>query len=195
MMNWKSMENLKVLAQMQYKSKEKMMKKIFTIMLCAVISMAVITGCGSDKKADTDTKNDGTSETSVYTYEINGVSVAMNENMEPLVEKLGEADNYFESESCAFQGMDKVYTYGSVKITTYPKDDKDYVYTIELLDDTVSTPEGISIGSSKSDVEEKYGKASDETDTSYIYKKGDSQLSFIFDGDDVSSIVYNAITD
>lgn len=180
---------------MQYKSKEKMMKKIFTIMLCAVMSMAVITGCGSDKKADTDTKNDGTSETSVYTYEINGVSVAMNENMEPLVEKLGEADNYFESESCAFQGMDKVYTYGSVKITTYPKDDKDYVYTIELLDDTVSTPEGISIGSSKSDVEEKYGKASDETDTSYIYKKGDSQLSFIFDGDDVSSIVYNAITD
>lgn len=180
---------------MQYKSKEKMMKKIFTIMLCAVMSMAVITGCGSDKKADTDTKKDGTSETSVYTYEINGVSVAMNENMEPLVEKIGEADNYFESESCAFQGMDKVYTYGSVKITTYPKDDKDYVYTIELLDDTVSTPEGISIGSSKSDVEEKYGKASDETDTSYIYKKGDSQLSFIFDGDDVSSIVYNAITD
>lgn len=73
----------------------------------------------------------------------------MNENMEPLVKKLGDADNYFESDSCAFQGKDKVYTYGSVKITTYPKDNKDYVYTIELLDDTVSTPEGISIGSDK----------------------------------------------
>lgn len=27
----------------------------------------------------------------------------MNENMEPLVKKLGDADNYFESDSCAFQ--------------------------------------------------------------------------------------------
>ena len=35
----------------------------------------------------------------------------------------------------------------------------------------------------------------DSTETSYIYKKGDSQLSFIFDGDNVSSIVYNAITE
>lgn len=85
--------------------------------------------------------------------------------------KLGDADNYFESDSCAFQGKDKVYTYGSVKITTYPKDNKDYVYTIELLDDTVSTPEGISIGSDKKAVEEKYGDASDSTETSYIYKK------------------------
>ena len=110
----------------------------------------------------------------------------MNENMEPLVKKLGDADNYFESDSCAFQGKDKVYTYGSVKITTYPKDNKDY---------TVSTPEGISIGSDKKAVEEKYGDASDSTETSYIYKKGDSQLSFIFDGDNVSSIVYNAITE
>ena len=87
------------------------------------------------------------------------------------------------------------YIHGSVKITTYPKDNKDYVYTIELLDDTVSTPEGISIGSDKKAVEEKYGDASDSTETSYIYKKGDSQLSFIFDGDSVSSIVYNAITE
>ncbi len=131
----------------------------------------------------------------VFTYDLKGVTVAMNENMEPLVKKLGDADNYFESDSCAFQGKDKVYTYGSVKITTYPKDNKDYVYTIELLDDTVSTPEGISIGSDKKAVEEKYGDASDSTETSYIYKKGDSQLSFIFDGDNVSSIVYNAITE
>lgn len=28
-----------------------------------------------------------------------------------------------------------------------------------------------------------------------IFTKGDSQLSFIFDGDNVSSIVYNAITE
>lgn len=160
-----------------------------------MLSVSMMTACGS-KESDNDKKDVG-SETKqdVFTYDLKGVTVAMNENMEPLVKKLGDADNYFESDSCAFRGKDKVYTYGSVKITTYPKDNKDYVYTIELLDDTVSTPEGISIGSDKKAVEEKYGDASDSTETSYIYKKGDSQLSFIFDGDNVSSIVYNAITE
>ena len=161
------------------------MKKIISIMLCIMLSVSMMTACGS-KESDNDKKDVG-SETKqdVFTYDLKGVTVAMNENMEPLVKKLGDADNYFESDSCAFQGKDKVYT----------KDNKDYVYTIELLDDTVSTPEGISIGSDKKAVEEKYGDASDSTETSYIYKKGDSQLSFIFDGDNVSSIVYNAITE
>ena len=125
------------------------MKKIISIMLCIMLSVSMMTACGS-KESDNDKKDVG-SETKqdVFTYDLKGVTVAMNENMEPLVKKLGDADNYFESDSCAFQGKDKVYTYGSVKITTYPKDNKDYVYTIELLDDTVSTPEGISIGSDK----------------------------------------------
>ena len=112
------------------------MKKIISIMLCIMLSVSMMTACGS-KESDNDKKDVG-SETKqdVFTYDLKGVTVAMNENMEPLVKKLGDADNYFESDSCAFQGKDKVYTYGSVKITTYPKDNKDYVYTIELLDDT-----------------------------------------------------------
>ena len=104
-----------------------------------MLSVSMMTACGS-KESDNDKKDVG-SETKqdVFTYDLKGVTVAMNENMEPLVKKLGDADNYFESDSCAFQGKDKVYTYGSVKITTYPKDNKDYVYTIELLDDKYTT--------------------------------------------------------
>ena len=135
------------------------MKKIISIMLCIMLSVSMMTACGS-KESDNDKKDVG-SETKqdVFTYDLKGVTVAMNENMEPLVKKLGDADNYFESDSCAFQGKDKVYTYGSVKT---PKE-RTYIYGM--------------------------------TETSYIYKKGDSQLSFIFDGDNVSSIVYNAITE
>ena len=42
-----------------------------------------------------------------------------------VVDELGEADDYFESESCAFEGLDKVYTYPGFKLNTYPVDDKD----------------------------------------------------------------------
>ena len=46
--------------------------------------------CGS-KESDNDKKDVG-SETKqdVFTYDLKGVTVAMNENMEPLVKKLGE---------------------------------------------------------------------------------------------------------
>ena len=80
------------------------MKKIISIMLCIMLSVSMMTACGS-KESDNDKKDVG-SETKqdVFTYDLKGVTVAMNENMEPLVKKLGDADNYFYSDSCAFQG-------------------------------------------------------------------------------------------
>lgn len=72
-------------------------------MLCIMLSVSMMTACGS-KESDNDKKDVG-SETKqdVFTYDLKGVTVAMNENMEPLVKELGDADNYFESDSCAFQ--------------------------------------------------------------------------------------------
>lgn len=69
-----------------------------------MLSVSMMTACGS-KESDNDKKDVG-SETKqdVFTYDLKGVTVAMNENMEPLVKELGDADNYFESDSCAFQG-------------------------------------------------------------------------------------------
>lgn len=75
------------------------MKKNISIMLCIMLSVSMMTACGS-KESDNDKKDVG-SETKqdVFTYDLKGVTVAMNENMEPLVKKLGDADNYFESDS------------------------------------------------------------------------------------------------
>lgn len=65
------------------------MKKIISIMLCIMLSVSMMTACGS-KESDNDKKDVG-SETKqdVFTYDLNGVTVAMNENMEPLVKNLG----------------------------------------------------------------------------------------------------------
>lgn len=173
---------------------------------CVAASAMLLCACGDSGSGDSgssgNTGNEsgeqgaGTSAASNgYTFDLSGVSVAMNAEMAPIVDELGEADSYFESESCAFQGLDKVYTYGSVQISTYPENDVDYVYSVVLKDDTVETPEGIMIGSSKDDVIAAYGDPTTETDASLSYTKGDCILAFILDGDTVTDITYTAITD
>lgn len=196
------------------------MKKISAILACAAVSAMLLCACGSSDAGNSDSANAagdavenanedaaatdvaGTDENTdtvmipdTYYYDMKGTIVTVNAEMASLTDALGEPTNYFESESCAFQGLDKVYTYGSVVISTYPKDGVDYVYTIELKDDTVSTKEGICIGNSKDEVIAAYGEPTTENDTAISYEKGDCVLAFIFDGDSVTNITYTAVTE
>jgi hypothetical protein len=144
---------------------------------------------GESSKNDEPKKSDGG-----FKLTMKGTAIAINDDMAPIAEKLGKPTKYFESESCAYQGLDKVYTYGGVVIRTYPKDKNDFVLNVELKDDSVSTEEGISIGDAKDKVKEVYGEPTSTTDTSSVYKKGDSNLTFIFGSDgSVSSIVYGSL--
>ena len=179
------------------------MKKLSILLIMTILAGCLLVGCGGSEDKDT-SKNQETSNKDTegrkeayegFSYSLNGTTVELNGEMAPIVSALGEADNYFESESCAFQGLDKVYTYGSTVITTYPLNKVDYVYTIELKDDTVETAEGVYIGAAKSDVTSAYGEPSQDTGSAYVYEKGESTLSFMFEGDVVTSIVYTAITE
>jgi ABC-type oligopeptide transport system substrate-binding subunit len=196
------------------------MKKMTAILACTAASAMLLCACGSSDagtegntsgsgsavSTEADSSAEGAESTGAddsasvaaptgYYFTLNGVTVSVNAAMAPIAEALGEPTSYFESESCAFQGLDKTYTYGSVVISTYPVDGEDFVYTIELKDDTVETTEGICIGSTKDDVTAAYGTASSETDTALSYEKDDSVLAFIFDGGSVANITYTAITE
>lgn len=175
------------------------MKKLLTVVLALIICAAL---CACDKGEtveNNETPNEVTENTNtaekvnpadVYNFTLNGEKIYVHAAMEPLAESLGEPASYFESESCAFQGLDKVYTYGSVVVRTYPENGKDFVLSIELKDDSVSTEEGISIGDTKETVLSVYGEAAEENDSSLVYKKGESTLTFIFTGEEVSAITY-----
>lgn len=63
----------------------------------------------------------------------------MNEKAAPILEKLGEPMEYFEAESCAFEGLDKIYTYSGFELHTYEMKGTDYVASVMFLDDSVST--------------------------------------------------------
>ena len=174
------------------------MKKLSMLLMVLVLTMGLLVGCGSSDDKENNNNQGSSNKEQAYTgyaFEINGTKIELNAKMEPIAAALGEPDSYFESESCAFQGLDKVYTYGSAVITTYPEDGVDYVYTIELKDDTVETAEGLYIGASKDDVLKTYGDEAEDLDAGIFCTKGESELVFLMDGDVVTNIVYKAITE
>lgn len=145
-------------------------------------------------EADTeDTAAEETSDAFVFTY--NGVSIAMNAPADSIIEALGDNYTYFEAPSCAYEGMDKVYTYNSIVVRSYTRDGVDYIAAVELKDDTVSTAEGIRIGSTEDDVRAAYGEDGQPGTAGIEYIKGDSFISFIFENGAVVAITYTAIVE
>ncbi|MCD7808767.1 MAG: hypothetical protein LUH02_05435 [Erysipelotrichaceae bacterium] len=164
--------------------------------LIAIMATMMLVGCSSNSTEETESDTTTTTtEEKGYVFEYNDIEIEMNEDTSLFLEDLGEELSYFEAESCAFEGIDKTYTYAGFQLITYPTDDEDYVSSIVLKDDTVSTSEGICIGDEKASVEETYGTDYEEDNGAYVYTKGDSTLQFIFEDDYVTAITYTAITE
>ena len=122
----------------------------------------------------------------VFTYK--GCPLPMNAEFGPLLDAIGEPDSYFEAASCAFDGLDKTYTYSGLEIITYPDNDVDYISSVRLLDGSVSTPEGVTIGSSQEDVTAAYGTDFEDMGTGYSYQDGDTILEVLFQDGAVVSV-------
>lgn len=125
-----------------------------------------------------------------YVFEYKGVKIAPDMNTNEFLAALGDPLHYYEVKSCAFEGMDKIYTYTSFEISTYPNGANDLVSSIYFKDDTVTTQEGAYLGMAKSDVLALYGSNYTESAGAYVYSKGGMELHFIFDGETLASIEY-----
>lgn len=176
------------------------MKRRLLLTICLCVMLCLVCGCSNsapDKQDGTTKENEteGNTGSDSFVFELNGIEMSVHMKMEEIESELGEPDKYFESNSCAFQGLDKVYTYGGVVISTYPDNNVDYIYTIELKDDISETAEGICIGNDSQSVKDAYGEPASEIDTALTYEKGQGKLIFIIENDMVSSITYMAITE
>lgn len=125
-----------------------------------------------------------------YSFTFDGVKVSPNMDTAAFLDSLGEPLHYNEVQSCAFEGISKIYTYTSFVITTYPYDGKDLVSNVELKDDTVVTEENVYLSMGKDKVLEVYGANYVEKDGVFIYTKGNSKLQFIFQNDALVSVEY-----
>ena len=178
------------------------MKKILTVLLFAL----VLTGCGSESENKSETTpveqntpvqentenkevTDAT-EPKGYVFEYNGVKIGMDMEAAPIIAALGEPSSYFEAPSCAFEGLDKTYNYGSFEIDTYEQDGKDYISCVFFCDDLIETTEGVALFETKADMLSAYGDAYTEEFGMLVYTKDDMKLKFILEGDEITSIEY-----
>lgn len=125
-----------------------------------------------------------------YAFIYKNVVIGINAEADPILEKLGEANSYFEAASCAFNGLDKMYTYSSFELDTYPIEGKDYISMLLFKDDTIATAEGVSIGDPAEKITEIYGDDSVKENGMIVYKKDDMKLCFLIDNESISSIEY-----
>ncbi len=127
-----------------------------------------------------------------YFFTSNGVAIVIDADAAPIIEKLGEPASYFEAASCAFEGLDKMYTYAGFEVDTYPTGKNDYISTVILKDDSVATGEGVVIGDSLEKVQEVYPEGNPQENGTIVCEKGGMKLCFIMENDTVKAIEYRS---
>ncbi len=193
------------------------MGKRIAALLLALLLTACLAACGGGASGNANTQapedNSGANETTptdppaadpteapaptenapqapdTYVFQSNGCSIYIGQDMAEVLTALGEPKSYFEAASCAFEGLDKTYTYGGFIITTRPEGDKDYINSIELTDDSVTTPEGVYIGCTADEVQGMMSEAK-PFGTALMCTKGGTTLQFVMENDVVTSICY-----
>lgn len=189
------------------------MKKTF---VCAVVlAGCVLTACGNEEKVitgevanitteSTETAAESTENTEQetetakagYVFEAKGTEVVIDAKAQEILESLGEANSVYESPSCAFGDLDRIYTYDGFEIDTYTLDDVEYISAVCLRDDTVTTTEGAGIGNTVEEVQEIYGQPDTAEDTILTYAKEQMKLCFLLQDGKVVSVEYrNTILD
>ena len=173
------------------------MKKTIAIILSLVMLAGLISACGGSEEhvidntgTDTKTADTGSAKTEGYVFETKGVKVVIDPDMATVLSALGEASSYFEEASCAFEGIDKTYSYSGFEIKTYPSDSGDKIQGVFLTDDRVATSEGLRVGSTKADMESIYGTDYTVKGTEYAFEKGGMQLRVTLKDDVVNLITY-----
>jgi len=179
--------------------------KIFAILMSVSILLA---GCGSNsgnvnpspaEPAETTPVGQETKpaaeEKSKYYFDYNGTAIYMNADAKPVLDALGEPMEFFESPSCAIQGMDRTYSYNGFDLYTREdeNDENEYIVSVVFMSDVVETKEGITIGSKLEDVISKYGDNYTKEGERYTYTDTNTNLSFVFENSEVVEVSYNLI--
>ena len=124
----------------------------------------------------------------------NGVTLTIGGPAADAVTTLGDWVSMNSSDSCGgFSGKDYLYTYHGFRMSTTPAKDGQIICKVELIDDSVKTPEGLYIGMSRADAESAMsGKTSETVGDNLVYTAGDVKLQVIFRDGTVAGIVYVA---
>lgn len=159
--------------------------KYAVCLLLALCACGTLAACGgaSDSKGE------------VFALSIQEQTVKGDVDVAGYLKAFGDSYEYSEAISCAYDGMDKIYSYPGFNIYTYPKEDKDFVLEVELTDDTYGTARGIKVGMTKADIVKAYGEGYFEEGSNLVYNTTDDKsdtaaptLYFTLNGDVITMV-------
>lgn len=128
-----------------------------------------------------------------YTFSADGVELVPGAVFDPAV--LPEPDSVSQVPSCAIEGTDNVYNYGSFELTAFDDGTNEVIYSILLTDPNITTPEGLALGDSAEKVVALYGEGYTQQGTAYVYPAEAQSLYIILQGQSVVSIEFRMNTD
>ena len=82
------------------------------------------------------------------------------------------------------------YEYDDFILTTYIEDDEERIDKIEIIGEGASTSKGAKLGMFASRLKRLYGDANKLTETKYVFGSGDKTLTFTYEDNTVTEIVY-----
>lgn len=134
----------------------------------------------------------GKSGGDLYFETKDGVKITLGAPSDAIMEKLGAHTSVNSSESCGgFTGKDYVYTYQGFRVSTTPAKSGQIVCKVELIDDSVKTPQGLYIGMSRTDAQTAMkGMTAETVGENLVYTAGNVKLQVVFRNDTVTGILY-----
>lgn len=111
-----------------------------------------------------------------------------------IVSALGTPSDVREADSCLNNGLpQKIYSFSGVDIYAYVDGDREIINLIELTSSAYSTPKGLSVGMSESDITKIYGTGYEKYGNDYCYyDSSDTYLYITTSGGTIVSIEYCA---
>ena len=168
------------------------MRKILCMILPLLLVMS-LAACSDDVPTGGENGHKPAVDGFVFVYK--GTEIVMHADAAPILAALGEPKSYTEETSCAFEGKDKTYYFGSFYLQTYPVGEKDYVYSVWFADDSITTRAGLYVGMDQKSVEAVVGTGGFNGSNAFLLAKGASRLTVILTDGRVSSIQYDAVMD
>lgn len=108
-----------------------------------------------------------------------GVELTVGMAADEAIARLGDDYTVTEAESCAGQGMDRMYTYSSMRLYVFaPMEGEAVVSSVSYTDDGVATADGLRIGSKVEEVVAVMGEPDEKSDARLVYRSDGAVLTF-----------------
>lgn len=123
---------------------------------------------------------------------VSGISLdygVLDRTLSDLTAIYGEPQSSEVVQGCLSNGADqKICYYDGMTVYCYIAGDGDHIYDVTIDGGSYPISSGISVGSSRADVESVYGAGETKFERFVYYYSGSNSLSFEYDGDTVVSI-------